>query len=87
MTDNEKRMDRFDAIVCEHLRSTKGRAEALSIKIGCSSSSLWRYRTQKDAFQRMPLEIFANVMRMANVSNENLRYILGLPTGKSEDVR
>lgn len=85
MTDLEKRMDRFDAVVCEYLRSTKGRVEYLSERIGCSPSSLWRYRTQTESFNRMPYDIFANTMRMANVSNENLRYILGLPTGKSED--
>ena len=81
----EKRMDRFDAIIVEHIRSTKGRIENFSEKVGCSPSSLWRYRHRPEAFEQMPYSVLANVFRIVNVSNENLRYILGLPTGLANE--
>ena len=85
MTDLEKRMDRYDAVIHEYLRSNRRTVEYLCEKIGCDPSSLWRYRKQIGSFKRMPLDILANSLRMANVSNENLRYILGLPIGKSDE--
>ena len=85
MTETEKRMDRFDAIVNEYLRSSRKSIEYLCERIGCSPSSLWRYRTLEKSFDKMPVYILAACLRMANVSNENLRYILGLPTGKANE--
>ena len=85
MTDIEKRMDRFDAMVHEYLRANRKSIEYLSEKIGCSATSLWRYRTQTDAFRKMPVEILANCFRITNTSNDLIRYILGLPTGKSNE--
>lgn len=78
-----KRMDRFDAIVHEYLRSSRKTIEELSEKVGCDPSSLWRYRRKVEYFRKTPLEIVCACLRAANVSNEDLRYILGLPTGKS----
>lgn len=77
-----KRMDRFDSVVHEYLRSNRKTVEELSLKVGCDPSSLWRYRRKVEYFQKAPLEIIASCLRLANVSNENLRYILGLPTGR-----
>ncbi len=73
-----KRMDRFDAVVHEYLRSNRKTVEELAMKVGCDPSTLWRYRRKIEYFKKAPLEIVANCLRLANVSNENLRYILGL---------
>ena len=87
MNDIEKRMDRFDSVVHEYLRSKQKTVEYLAEQVGCDPSSLWRYRKKADYFERAPMRVIANCLRMANVSNENLRYILGLPTGKAEERR
>ena len=77
-----KRMDRFDAVIAEYLRSNRKTVEYLSKKVGCDPSSLWRYRRKEEYFKKAQLEIVAGCLRAANVSNENLRFILGLPTGR-----
>ena len=84
-SDEEKRMDRFDAILCEYCRRYKKSVETVAQKAGCSTASLWRYRTQVESFRRAPLDVIANCLRLTNVSNQDLRYILGLPTGKAEN--
>lgn len=81
---DKKRMDRLDAVVHEYLRSNRRTIEYLTEKLGCSPASLWRYTRKVEGFCGMPLDIFASAMRMANVSNEDLRYILGLPYGKEK---
>lgn len=73
-----KRMDRFDSVVHEYLRSNRKTVEQLSLRVGCDPSSLWRYRRKVEYFQKAPLEVVCSCLRVANVSNENLRYILGL---------
>lgn len=73
-----KRMDRFDSVVHEYLRANRKTIEELCQKIGCDPSSLWRYRRKVEYFKKAPLEIVASCLRLANVTNENLRYILGL---------
>ena len=73
-----KRMDRFDAVVKEYLRSHHKTVEELCEKLGCGPSSLWRYRTKPEQFSKAPLDIIGGCLRLANVSNETLRYILGL---------
>lgn len=78
-----RRMDRFDAVVAEYLRSNRKTVEYLSKSVGCDPSSLWRYRRKEEYFKKAPLDVVCGCLRMANVSNENLRYILGLPTGRS----
>ena len=85
MNDLEKRMDRFDSVVHEYLRSTRKTAEYLSEKIGCAPSTLWRYTRRPEYFRKVPLETAGAIFRMVNISNEDLRYILGLPTGKSNE--
>jgi len=76
-----KRMDRFDAITHEYLRANRKTIEYLADKVGCSPSSIWRYSRRVEYFEKAPLGIVASILRLANVSNEDLRYILGLPTG------
>lgn len=80
-----KRMDRLDAIIHEYLRANRKTVDYLSEKVGCAPSTLWRYSRMEACFRKMPLDILAGVCRMANVSNEDLRYILGLPTGKADE--
>lgn len=83
-SDEEKRMDRFDAVINEYLRSNRKTVEYLANKVGCDPSSLWRYRRKVGYFRKAPLSVVANCLRMANVSNHDLRYILGLPTGQHD---
>ena len=83
MTEIEKRMDRFDSVIHEYLRSNRKTVEYLADKVGCSPSSLWRYSRRIEYFSKAPLDIIGGVFRMANVSNEDIRYILGLPYGKN----
>ena len=84
-SNDEKRMDRFDQMVNEYLRSNRKSLEYLSSKVGCDPSSLWRYRRRVDYFCKAPLNVIAGCMRMANASNDDIRYILGLPTGKTNE--
>ena len=84
-SDEEKRMDRFDSVIHEYLRSNRKTIEYLANKVGCDPSSLWRYRRKVEYFKKAPLSVVANCLRMANVSNQDLRYILGLPTGKADE--
>ena len=81
LENTTKRMDRFDAIIHEYLRSNQKTIEYLAEKVGCSPSSIWRFSRRLEYFQKAPLDIVGGILRMANVSNEDLRYILGLPTG------
>ena len=78
-------MDCFDSVVHEYLRANRKTVEYLAEKAGCNASSLWRYRNRVDAFRRMPLDVLSICLRQANASNENIRYILGLPTGKDDE--
>ena len=81
-----KRMDRLDAIVNEYLRANHKTQEELAERIGVSTTSIWRYRKRVDFFRKAPLDTIAALFRYANISNNDLRYILGLPTGQSEDI-
>lgn len=84
-SEDEKRMDRFDAMVVEYLRANRKTVEYLADKVGCDPSSLWRYRRKAECFMKMPIGVAGNCMRMSNASNETIRYILGLPTGKADE--
>lgn len=77
-----KRMDRFDAIVSEYIRANRKSVEYVAQIAGCDPSSLWRYRRRVEYFRKAPLDIVCTCLRLANVSNENLRYICGLPVGR-----
>lgn len=85
MNDLEKRMDRFDSMVHEYLRSNRKTVEYLAQKVGCDPSSLWRYRRKAEYFRKIPLDILGGCFRMSNASNETIRYILGLQTGKANE--
>ena len=81
----DKRMDKFDALICEYQRANGVKTEKLCDKIGVSRSTLWRYRKNVEAFKQMPSDILAICFRLTNANNETIRYILGLPTGKSDE--
>ena len=76
-----KRMDRFDSVMCEYQRANRRTVDYISERVGCDPSSLWRYRNREDSFQKMPYCVLCGCLRLANVSNSDLRYICGLPTG------
>lgn len=81
MSDEEKlakRMDRFDSVVTEFLRSSGYTTDELAMKLGVNKSSLWRYRKQPYAFGRAPFVVITKAMRLAQISNETMRYICGL---------
>jgi len=80
-----QRMDRFDAVLCEYCRKYRKSVEQVAQKVGCSTASLWRYRTQVESFRKAPLDVVANCLKLTNVSNQDLRFILGLPTGQHDD--
>lgn len=79
------RMDRFDAVLCEYCRKYRKSVEQVAQKVGCSTASLWRYRTQIESFRKAPLDVVANCFKLMNISNHDLRFILGLPTGKADE--
>ena len=66
-------------------RLQKGVPAKEAFGIGTAIKYLWRYRKKPEYFERAPLDVMTNCFRIINVSNENLRYILGLPTGKSDE--
>ena len=87
MQAEEKRMDRLDAVIHEYLRSNHKTMVDLSERTGCSVSSLWRYSRKVECFRKAPLGVISQILRLANVSNVDLRYILSLPTGLSDEGR
>lgn len=81
----KKRMDRFDRLVRDYLRTYRKSVDILAKKINCSPASLWRYRNHVESFERAPFDVICSCLRLFNASNEDLRYILGLPTGKCNE--
>lgn len=79
-----RRMDRFDSVICEYCRHYKKSVETVAEKVGCSTASLWRYRTQAESFRRAPLDVISGCLKLANASNEDIRLVLGLPTGQHD---
>lgn len=84
MKDLYLRMDRFDSLITEYLRRNHETVEKLAVKVGCDPSTLWRYRKKEQYFERIPLNVICCCFQIMQVSNENLRYILGLPIGKDD---
>ena len=74
----ERRMDKFDSVVTEYLRSSGFTTDELAIKLGVNKSSLWRYRTQPHAFSKAPFGVITKAMRLAQCNNETMRLICGL---------
>lgn len=73
-----KRMDKFDSVVTEYLRSSGFTTDELAMKLGVNKSSLWRYRKQPYAFAKAPFAVITKAMRLAQVNNEVMRNICGL---------
>ena len=65
-----KRMDKFDSIITEYLRSSGYSTDELAMKLGVNK--------QPYAFGKAPFVVVTKAMRLAQVSNETMRYICGL---------
>lgn len=74
----EKRMDKFDSIVVEYLRSSGYTVADLAYELGVDPSTLWRYRKQTNSFELAPFVIVTRVCQLAKCSTETLRYICGM---------
>lgn len=73
-----RRMDKFDSVMTEYLRSSGFTTEELAGMLGISTSTLWRYRTHAKAFEKAPFGVITRAMNLANCNNELLRYICGM---------
>ena len=73
-----KRMDRFDAVINEYLRAHHYTTSDLAFQLGINCSTLWRYRNRVDAFKKAPFGVITEALRLANCTNETLRYICGM---------
>ena len=73
-----KRMDKFDSVVTEYLRSTGFTTEELAMKLGIDKSTLWRYRKSEYYFAKAPFGVITQALHLANCTNEVLRYICGV---------
>lgn len=73
-----KRMDKFDSVVNEYLRKNRYTTGDLAFQLGIDCSTLWRYRNRPEAFAKAPFVVVTDALRLANCSNETLRYICGL---------
>ena len=81
-----KQADCFDALVVEYMRVHRRLTlEELAEKLGCSVSSLWRYRRDAKSFARMPFCVIYNFAKLSNMSNRDLRKVCGLPLGIPDD--
>lgn len=74
----DKRRDKFDALVKEHLRSKRKTVDALAKEMGCDPSSLWRYRKLTNYFKQIPFDIICTFFRIASTKIEDVRYVMGL---------
>lgn len=73
-----RRMDKFDSIVVEYLRSSGFTVADLAYELGIDPSTLWRYRKQEQSFGLAPFVIVTRVCQLAKCSTETLRYICGM---------
>lgn len=73
-----KRMDKFDSVVTEYLRATGFTTDELAAKLGVSKTTLWRYRSHAESFDKASFGVITAALRLANCTNETLRYICGL---------
>lgn len=73
----EKRMDKFDSVVTEYLRSSKTSVTEFSARLGIDVSTLWRYRHKPDSFANAPFGIITNALKIAHCPGECLRIICG----------
>ena len=78
MSQTAKRMDKFDSIVVEYLRSSGYTVADLAYELGIDPSTLWRYRKQEQYFELAPFVIVTRVCQLAKCSTETLRFICGM---------
>lgn len=80
-----KRMDRLDLIIHEYLRKNRKSKEYFADRVGCAPSTLWRYCSKVGCFKKIPLDILTEIFRITNISNDDLRFIMGLPRGITDE--
>lgn len=73
-----KRMDKFDSVITEYMRSSRSTTDELALKLGISKTSLWRYRNRIDCFETAPFAVITKALHLANCPNDILRYICGM---------
>jgi transcriptional regulator with XRE-family HTH domain len=73
-----RRMDKFDSVCTEYMRKYRVTTEKLADRIGTTPSTLWRYRNRVESFESASFATVTAALKLANVSNETLRYICGL---------
>ena len=78
----ERRMDRFDSVVTEYLRSTGFTAADLAYELGIDVSTLWRYRNRVHSFELAPFTTITKVCQLAKCTTETLRIICGMENSK-----
>ena len=78
----ERRMDRFDSVVTEYLRSTGFTAADLAYELDIDVSTLWRYRNRVHSFELAPFSTITKVCQLAKCTTETLRYICGMENSK-----
>ena len=74
----ERRMDRFDSVVTEYLRSTGFTTADLAYELGIDVSTLWRYRNRVHSFELAPFSTITKVCQLAKCTTETLRFICGM---------
>lgn len=73
-----KRMDKFDSVLVEYMRKYHVTTDRLATRIGVTPSTLWRYRNRVESFEKAPFVVVTSALKLANTSNDVLRYICGL---------
>ena len=73
-----RRMDKFDSVCTEYMRKYRVTTEKLADRIGTTPSTLWRYRNRVESCEGASFVVVTSALKLANVSNETLRYICGL---------
>lgn len=73
-----KRMDKFDSVVTEYLRSSRLTTAELSDILGINTSSLWRYRHRVEYFEQAPFKTVTKMLSLAGCNCDTLKYICGM---------
>ena len=79
-----QRMDRFDSVVTEYLRSTGFTTNDLAYELGIDVSTLWRYRNRVHSFELAPFTTITKVCQLAKCTTETLRFICGMGSARWE---
>lgn len=80
-----QRMDKFDSVVTEYLRSTGFTTNDLAYELGIDVSTLWRYRNRVHSFELAPFTTITKVCQLAKCTTETLRFICGMGSARWEN--